>query len=110
MDEIKVVELSAGTLMMNSREHVRTGHRWVALSHDGGATWEGLHRDPALVDPGNNARIGVGPRDVSVVARVDQRRIPVQALPGGAPVVAEGDPAVAGAHVLTGIHHQRAVG
>ena len=57
MDENKVVELSDGTLMMNSREHVRTGHRWVALSHDGGATWEGLHRDPALVDPGNNAHI-----------------------------------------------------
>lgn len=57
MDENKVVELSDGTLMMNSRENVRTGHRWVALSHDGGETWEGLHRDPTLVDPGNNAHI-----------------------------------------------------
>ena len=36
MDENKVVELSDGTLMMNSRENVRTGRRWVALSHDGG--------------------------------------------------------------------------
>ncbi|MFC5274664.1 sialidase family protein [Brachybacterium sacelli] len=57
MDENKVVELSDGTLMMNSREHVRTGHRWVALSDDGGKTWEGLHRDPSLQDPGNNAHI-----------------------------------------------------
>lgn len=57
MDENKVVELSDGTLMMNSRENVRTGHRWVALSHDGGETWEDLHRDPTLVDPGNNAHI-----------------------------------------------------
>ncbi|WP_193104889.1 exo-alpha-sialidase [Brachybacterium sp. FME24] len=57
MDENKVVELSDGTLMMNSREHVRTGHRWVALSHDGAQTWEDLHRDPSLVDPGNNAHI-----------------------------------------------------
>lgn len=57
MDENKVVELSDGTLMMNSRENVRTGRRWVALSHDGGETWEDLHRDPSLVDPGNNAQI-----------------------------------------------------
>ncbi|MBP2410577.1 sialidase family protein [Brachybacterium fresconis] len=57
MDENKVVELSDGTLMMNSREHVRTGHRWVALSHDGGETWQDLHRDPSLRDPGNNAQI-----------------------------------------------------
>ncbi|GAA1285275.1 exo-alpha-sialidase [Brachybacterium alimentarium] len=57
MDENKVVELSDGTLMMNSRENVRTGRRWVALSHDGGETWEGLHRDESLVDPGNNAQI-----------------------------------------------------
>lgn len=57
MDENKVVELSDGTLMMNSRENVRTGHRWVALSHDGGEIWEDLHRDPTLVDPGNNAHI-----------------------------------------------------
>lgn len=57
MDENKVAELSDGTLMMNSREHVRTGRRWVAYSHDGGETWEDLHRDPALVDPGNNAHL-----------------------------------------------------
>lgn len=57
MDENKVAELSDGTLMMNSRENVRTGRRWVALSHDGGETWEDLHRDPSLVDPGNNAQL-----------------------------------------------------
>ncbi|QNN83491.1 exo-alpha-sialidase [Brachybacterium sp. Z12] len=57
MDENKVAELSDGTVMMNSREHVRTGCRWVALSHDGGETWENLHRDPTLVDPGNNAQL-----------------------------------------------------
>ena len=43
--------------MLNSREHVRTGRRWVALSHDGGETWEELHRDLHLVDPGNNAHL-----------------------------------------------------
>ena len=57
MDENKVAELSDGTLMMNSRENVRTGRRWVAVSHDGGETWEDLHRDPSLVDPGNNAQL-----------------------------------------------------
>src|SRR5699024_208463 len=57
MDENKVAELSDGTVMLNSREHVRTGRRWVALSHDGGETYEDLHRDPDLVDPGNNAHL-----------------------------------------------------
>ena len=57
MDENKVAELSDGTVMLNSREHVRTGHRWVALSRDGGETYEDLHRDPSLVDPGNNAQL-----------------------------------------------------
>ncbi|MGP9538714.1 sialidase family protein [Brachybacterium sp. AOP43-C2-M15] len=57
MDENTVAELSDGTLMMNSREHVRTGARWVARSHDGGETWEDLHRDASLVDPGNNAQL-----------------------------------------------------
>ena len=57
MDENKVAELSDGTVMLNSREHVRTGRRWVALSHDGGETWEELHRDLHLVDPGNNAQL-----------------------------------------------------
>lgn len=57
MDENKVAELSDGTVMLNSREHVRTGRRWVALSHDGGETWEELHRDLHLVDPGNNAHL-----------------------------------------------------
>ena len=57
MDENKVAELSDGTVMLNSREHVRTGHRWVALSLDGGETYEDLHRDPSLVDPGNNAQL-----------------------------------------------------
>lgn len=57
MDENKVAELSDGTLLMNSREHVRTGRRWIARSQDGGATWEDLHRDPSLVDPGNNAQL-----------------------------------------------------
>ncbi|ATG52764.1 exo-alpha-sialidase [Brachybacterium vulturis] len=57
MDENKVAELSDGTVMLNSREHVRTGHRWVALSHDGGETYQDLHRDPSLVDPGNNAQL-----------------------------------------------------
>ena len=57
MDENKIAELSDGTVMLNSREHVRTGHRWVALSLDGGETYEDLHRDPSLVDPGNNAQL-----------------------------------------------------
>ncbi|MCS6711396.1 exo-alpha-sialidase [Brachybacterium sp. EF45031] len=57
MDENKVVELSDGTLMLNSRQNPRRGDRWVAYSHDGGETWTEPVREPQLVDPSCNAHI-----------------------------------------------------
>ncbi|WP_158676443.1 exo-alpha-sialidase [Tessaracoccus sp. OH4464_COT-324] len=57
MDENKVVELSDGTLMMNSRRSSGGGGRWVAYSKDQGQTWTDLHVDQSLVDPVNNASI-----------------------------------------------------
>lgn len=57
MDENKVVELSDGTLMLNSRDKERSGKRIVALSHDAGETWTSEHFDPTLVDSRNNAQI-----------------------------------------------------
>lgn len=57
MDENKVVELSDGTLMLNSRDAVRSGFRKKAFSHDGGQTWGDVTLDDDLIDPTNNAQI-----------------------------------------------------
>ena len=57
MDENKVVELSDGTLMMNSRINSGNKARYVALSHDGGETWGEVTVDETLIDPVNNASI-----------------------------------------------------
>ena len=57
MDENKVVELSDGTLMLNSRMHTNGVWRYVATSTDGGETWSEPELDHTLVDPRNNASI-----------------------------------------------------
>ena len=57
MDENKVVELSDGTLMLNSRDIRSSGKRIIALSHDAGETWVEEHMDPNLIDSRNNAQI-----------------------------------------------------
>lgn len=57
MDENKVVELSDGTLMLNSRVSDGSGFRKVAISSDGGQTWSGLHSDTSLPDSVDNAQI-----------------------------------------------------
>ena len=57
MDENKVVELSDGTLMMNSRAHNTHTARWVSYSTNGGETWSDPELDRTLVDPRNNASI-----------------------------------------------------
>ncbi|CAN5900698.1 sialidase family protein [soil metagenome] len=54
LDENKSVELSNGTLMLNSRA---TPYRKVAYSNDGGVTWTGLHDDTQLHDPNDNGSI-----------------------------------------------------
>lgn len=50
MNECAVVELSDGTLMLNSRSYRGKACRGVSLSKDGGATWEPTTDDPALVE------------------------------------------------------------
>ena len=57
MDENKVVELSDGRLMMNSRAHRTHTARWVAYSDDGGHSWSEPELDHTLLDPRNNASI-----------------------------------------------------
>lgn len=54
LDENKSVELSNGTLMLNSRA---TPYRKLAYSSDGGMNWTGLHDDTQLPDPNDNGSI-----------------------------------------------------
>lgn len=55
MDENKVVELSNGTVMLNSRDNGSSGYRKVALSNDGGVTYSTPKEETQLPDPRNNA-------------------------------------------------------
>ena len=57
MDENKVVELSDGRVMLNSRDSANGRQRKVAISTDGGATYGPVTRDAELPDPTNNAAI-----------------------------------------------------
>ncbi|GIV62117.1 glycoside hydrolase [Rhodocaloribacter litoris] len=54
-DESKVVELSDGTWMINSRVN-KAGVRWIHRSHDKGKTWSS-RPDSTLIDPGVNGSI-----------------------------------------------------
>ena len=57
MDENKVVELSDGSLMLNSRASDGSGFRKVARSTDGGQTWSEPAPDQNLPDSVDNAQI-----------------------------------------------------
>lgn len=57
MDENKVVELSNGDVMLNSRTSDSHFTRKVAISKDGGITYSEVRIDSALIDPRNNASI-----------------------------------------------------
>ncbi len=55
-DESKVVELSDGSWMVNSRTNDRNGFRTIHLSSDQGRTWT-TNADTSLHDPGCNASL-----------------------------------------------------
>lgn len=57
MDENKVVELSNGDVMLNSRPSDKSGYRKVAISTDGGITYSSPKSETQLPDPGNNGAI-----------------------------------------------------
>ena len=57
MDENKVVELSDGRVMLNSRDSAGSRFRKVAYSTDGGQTYGPLTLDRQLIDPTNNGSI-----------------------------------------------------
>lgn len=58
MDENKVVELSDGSILLNSRDNARSlGGRWIARSTDGGVSYSAPVADMNLVDGGTNAAL-----------------------------------------------------
>ncbi|WP_241828370.1 exo-alpha-sialidase [Corynebacterium glutamicum] len=57
MDENKIVELSDGTLMNNSRSSGADTYRKVSYSTDGGVTWAEPTLDTQVPDPRNNASL-----------------------------------------------------
>ncbi|OQE17700.1 hypothetical protein PENFLA_c023G03206 [Penicillium flavigenum] len=57
MDENKVVELSNGNLVLNSRPSDGSGYRKVATSTNGGESWSTPASETQLPDPGNNGAI-----------------------------------------------------
>lgn len=57
MDENKVVELSNGDVMLNSRPSDGSGYRKVAISTDGGVSFSTPEKETQLPDPANNGGI-----------------------------------------------------
>ena len=51
-NENQVVELTDGSILVNSRHYGGAPCRKTAVSRDGGATWSGLRDEPALIGPG----------------------------------------------------------
>ncbi|HEU5069611.1 MAG TPA: sialidase family protein [Verrucomicrobiae bacterium] len=52
VNEVQMVELVDGSVMLNSRKWGGKALRKTATSHDGGVTWSKIEEDPALRDPG----------------------------------------------------------
>lgn len=56
-NELQMVELEDGSVMMNCRVSPRNSMRKVAISNDGGQTWSNLRNEPRLKDSGCMASI-----------------------------------------------------
>ena len=50
-NEVQMVELSDGSIMINSRSAGGKKLRKTAISYDGGVNWTGLIDDPNLIEP-----------------------------------------------------------
>jgi sialidase-1 len=66
--EAALAELSDGSILYNSREHMTRGNRYLAHSYDGGDLWIGPYRSPDLPD---------GPRGTSYGLLGGMVRLPV---------------------------------
>ena len=57
VNEVQMVELADGSVMLNSRKWGGAAVRKVAVSEDGGVTWSSIREETALRDPGCMASI-----------------------------------------------------
>ncbi|HRR34309.1 MAG TPA: sialidase family protein [Kiritimatiellia bacterium] len=78
--EATLAELSDGSILYNSREHMSRGNRFFAWSHDGGDLWIGASRSPDLPDGvrgssygcmGGMIRLPVKGRDILLYSNLD---------------------------------------
>jgi sialidase-1 len=69
--EAALAELSNGSILYNSREHMSPGNRFMAWSHDGGSLWLDAYRSAELPD---------GPRGSSYGCMGGMIRLPVEGL------------------------------
>jgi len=69
--EAALAELSNGSILYNSREHMSPGNRFMAWSRDGGALWLDASRSPDLPD---------GPRGSSYGCMGGMIRLPVDGM------------------------------
>ncbi|MDH4389274.1 MAG: sialidase family protein [Fimbriimonas sp.] len=62
-NEVQVVELTSGDILLNARNQAKRKERCISLSHDGGATFSPAAFDSRLIDPvcqGSITRLGSG--------------------------------------------------
>lgn len=78
--EATLAELSNGSILYNSREHMSRGNRYFAWSHDGGDLWIGPVQSPDLPDGargtsygcmGGMIRLPVAGRDILLYSNLD---------------------------------------
>jgi len=78
--EAALAELSDGSILYNSREHMTRGNRFLATSHDGGDLWLDARRSPDLPDGvrgtsygcmGGMIRIPVAGHDILLFSNLD---------------------------------------
>ena len=78
--EAALAELSDGSILYNSREHMSRGNRFLAYSHDGGELWIGAYRSPDLPDGvrgtsygcmGGMIRLPVAGHDILLYSNLD---------------------------------------
>jgi sialidase-1 len=67
--EAALAELSDGSILYNSREHMSDGNRFLAWSHNGGELWLNASRSPDLPD---------GPRGSSYGCMGGMIRLPIE--------------------------------
>jgi sialidase-1 len=78
--EAALAELSDGSILYNSREHMSRGNRFFAWSHDGGDLWLNAYRSPDLPDGargtsyglmGGMIRLPIAGHDILLYSNVD---------------------------------------